>query len=301
MKALVTGVTGFVGRHLAAHLVNHGWTVAGISSDPLHTVPDVELFRVDLLDPIGLADAVRSADPRVIVHLGGLSHVGTSWKDPGEYFRVNFTGTRYLLHAAGDRRVVFASSSEVYGCVPEDEQPVQEDRAPDPQNPYAIIKACGEGLALDHGAVVVRSFNAIGPGQTPRFAMPSFAAQLAAIRRGAAEARIHVGDLSPRRDFLHVADVAEAYRIVMERGEPRTVYNLASGDACSIADALKLLQSLSGVEAEVVLDPERVRPVDIPLLRGDSSRLRALGWQPSRGLEDALRGIWTEALEKQTG
>ncbi len=300
MKALVTGVTGFVGRHLAARLLSHGWTVAGISSDPSQTVPGVELFRVDLLDAKGLTDAVRSADPRVIVHLGGLSHVGTSWKDPGEYFRVNFTGTRYLLHAAGERRVIFASSSEVYGCVPEDEQPVREDRAPDPQSPYAIVKACAEGPALDHGAVVVRSFNAIGPGQAPRFAMPSFAAQRAAIRRGA-EAKIHVGDLSPRRDFLHVTDVAEAYRLLMERGEPGTIYNLASGDACSIADALELLQSLSGVEAEVVLDRERVRPVDVPLLRGDSSRLRALGWQPTLGLEDALHGIWVEALEKQTG
>lgn len=300
MKALITGVTGFVGRHLASHLLSRGWEVAGISSDPLHTVPGVELFRVDLLDRHDLVEAVRSADPRAIVHLGGLSHVGASWQSPGEYQRVNFTGTRYLLHAAGERPVIFASSSEVYGFVPEDEQPIQEDRALDPRSPYAITKACAEGLALDHGAIVARSFNAIGPGQSPHFAMPSFAAQLAAIQRKKQEATIRVGDLSPRRDFLHVADVAEAYRILIERGEAQKVYNLASGEDRSIAEALDLLQRISGVEAVVVRDPERVRPVDIPVLRGDGSRMRALGWQPALGLEEALRGIWAEALEKPT-
>jgi GDP-4-dehydro-6-deoxy-D-mannose reductase len=210
----------------------------------------------------------------------------------GEYFRVNVLGTENLLNAAAGRRVVVASSAEVYGAVPAERQPIREEEPVDPRSPYAMTKAAAERLAYAHGAVVVRSFNLVGPGQAPSFALPTFAAQLAAISRGEQEPVLKVGNLSARRDFLHVDDGAAALRLLAETGEPGGTYNLASGQAVAIAEALDRLQAVSGVTARVETDPERMRPADLPLLLGDNRRLTALGWAPERGLDQALADLW---------
>ena len=294
MRVLITGITGFVGGHLATDLLQHGHQVFGLTSEG-GLFEGVELFEVDVRDRVVLEKAVAQSDPEVIVHLAGLSHVGESWRRPGDYLRVNFVGTRNLLYASEGRRMIFASSAEVYGQVPENEQPIPEDRPVSPRSPYAMTKACSEVIALDRDAIVVRSFNSVGVGQARHFALPSFASQLAAIERGEVEGVLRVGDLSPQRDFLHVADAAAGYRTLVESGEPGTVYNLASGEASSIEEALGLLRRISGVEAEVKVDPERVRPVDIPLLLGDNQRLRSLGWQPrENGLGRAMEELWRE-------
>jgi GDP-4-dehydro-6-deoxy-D-mannose reductase len=305
MRILVSGITGFVGRHLTAELLRRGDRVWGFTADPVEPLavrrsgrgtPDrAEVFELDLLDPEGVARLVARCEPEVIVHLAGLSHVGESWKRPGDYLRVNFEGTLNLLRAAPGRRLIFASSAEVYGCVPEDEQPLVEDRPLAPRSPYAMTKACAERVALDRGAIVARSFNAVGAGQARTFALPSFAAQLAAIRRGGRAPVLRVGDLSPRRDFVHVGDVVDGYLALIDRGGPGTVYNLATGRATSICEALDGLRRISGVEAEVVAEESRMRPVDIPLLVGDNRRLAGLGWAPRRGLDRALSEIWEEA------
>jgi GDP-4-dehydro-6-deoxy-D-mannose reductase len=172
---------------------------------------------------------------------------------------------------------------------------------PAPASPYALTKAAAERLALARGAVVVRSFNLVGGGQAASFALPSFARQLAAIERGEAEPVLRVGNLSARRDFVHVADAVEAYRLLAEAGRPGEVYNLASGEAVSMRHALDRLLALSGVAAEVQVDPERLRPVDVPALAGDARRLRELGWTPHRGLDDALAELWREARREAAG
>jgi len=298
MHVLITGITGFIGVYLARRLTAAGHRVSGLSSDPITRLPGTraEIFpRVDILDAAALEGVIARCDPQVIVHLAGLSHVGESWQRPGDYLRINFGGTRNVLRAAASRPVILASSSEVYGQVPEREQPIREDRPLDPRSPYAMTKACAEQLALDAGALVVRSFNAVGAGQARRFALPSFAAQLAAIEQGEREPVIKVGDLGPRRDFLHVDDVAGGYLALIERFAGGQVYNLASGQHFSIGEALERLRAISGVAAEVRRDESRVRPVDLPLLCGDPRRLRELGWRPERGLDDALRDLWQEA------
>jgi GDP-4-dehydro-6-deoxy-D-mannose reductase len=297
MHILVTGISGFVGPRLARHLLGRGDRVSGtflVDPPRFPGVEEVRLYEVDLLDAAGLERAVRDAAPDAIVNLAGLSHVGESWKRMGEYFRVNVIGTENLLAAAGGRPVVVASSAEVYGPVPEGEQPIGEERAVDPRTPYALTKAAAERLAFARGAVVARAFNLVGPGQAPAFALPAFAEQLAAIGRGEREPVLRVGNLSARRDFVHVDDGAAAFRLLAEKGEPGGVYNIASGRAASIGEALERLMAVSGVAARVEQDPERMRPVDLPLLLGDAGRLRGLGWEPRRGLDEALAGLWSQ-------
>jgi GDP-4-dehydro-6-deoxy-D-mannose reductase len=292
LRVLVTGVSGFVGSRLARLLLARGDRVAGTYLAERPELPGVELFEADLLDGPALERAVAAADPEAVVHLAGLSHVGEAWHRMPEYVEVNVGGTANLLVAAAGRRVVVASSAEAYGPVPEAEQPIREERPLDPRSPYGLTKEATERLALPLGAVVMRPFNLVGPGQAPQFALPAFAVQLAAIERGEQEPVLRVGNLSARRDFVHVDDGAEALALLIARGEPGRVYNVASGVATSIAEALARLQEISGVAADVVEEPARMRPVDLPLLKGDAGRLRALGWAPRRTLDDALADLW---------
>jgi GDP-4-dehydro-6-deoxy-D-mannose reductase len=251
--------------------------------------------RADVTDADAIARAVDDAAPDAVVHLAALSHVGDSWRRIPDYYAVNILGTENVARAARGRRWLFSSSAEVYGAVPEAEQPIAESRPAAPRSPYALTKAVAERAALATGAIVVRSFNLIGTGQLATFALPSFAQQLAAIARGDAPPALHVGNLAARRDFVDVLDAAAAFRLLLARGEAGTVYNLASGRAPSIAEMLERLRELSGVAASVEVDPARVRPLDVPLLRGDASRLEALGWRAERGVDGALAALWREA------
>jgi GDP-4-dehydro-6-deoxy-D-mannose reductase len=296
MHVLVTGIAGFVGSRLARCLLARGDRVSGTYIDARPDLPGVELFEADLHDRAALERAVRAASPDAVVNLAGLSHIGESWdwQRMPDYFQVNVAGTENVVRAAAGRPVVIASSADVYGAVPESEQPISESRPVAPQTPYALTKAAAERLALAHGAVIVRSFNLIGPGQAPKFALPSWASQLAAIRRGEQPPVLEVGDLSTARDFVHVDDGAEAYRLLAEKGERGGVYNLASGKAVPMRDALARLLAVAGVHAEVKEGVYPPRPFDIPYLSGDAGRLRALGWSPRRSLDDALRDIWRD-------
>jgi GDP-4-dehydro-6-deoxy-D-mannose reductase len=293
VHVLVTGIAGFVGSRFARHLLECGDRVSGTYLDAVPDLPGVEFHAADLLDRAALERAIRAANPDAIVNLAGLSHVGESWKRMSDYFHVTVIGTENVLDAAEGRPVVIASSAEVYGLVPEEEQPIPEERVVDPRTPYALTKAASERLAFLRGAVVARSFNLVGPGQAAKFALPTFAAQLAAIACGEHEPVLRVGNLSARRDFVHVDDGAEAFRLLIEKGKPGGVYNIASGQAFSIGEALERLMALSGVKARIEPDPERMRPVDLPLLLGDARPLRALGWQLRRTLDDALSDLWT--------
>lgn len=298
MRVLVTGATGFLGHHLVETLVGRGAEVLALALEPGSLPDGVEFLSADVCDRAALERTVAAARPDAVAHLAALSHVGASWARIPEYFDVNVLGTENVVAAAAGRRLVFVSSAEVYGAVPEGEQPIAEDRAPAPRSPYALTKAAAERTALAAGGIVVRCFNLVGRGQLPSFALPGFAAQLAAIARGTAEPVLRVGNLSARRDFVPVEDAAEAFALVLERAEAGSVCNLATGTAISIADGLERLRRIAGVEATVVEDPSRLRPVDVPLLAGDAGTLRRLGWAPRRTLEQALGELWAEALER---
>jgi GDP-4-dehydro-6-deoxy-D-mannose reductase len=307
MRVLITGVSGFLGRHLAAELVRRGGQVVGTAlahEQALHGLAVGEVSVLDVTDEAAVRRLVDAVRPEVVVHLAGLSHVGASWQRVADYFRANVLGCEFVTTAARalGAKVLVPSSAEVYGPVPAAEQPIVEDRPLAPSTPYALTKAAAERLALPAGAVVVRCFNLVGPGQAPQFALPSFARQLASIRAGRREALLRVGNLAAVRDFVHVQDACDAVVCMIERGQAGTVYNLASGVAVSIREALDRLCRLAELEVEVVEDPELMRPLDVPLVCGDSSRLQALGWAPGRGLDRALADLWasTWAAEAAT-
>jgi len=292
MRILITGVSGFVGQRLVRHLLARGDDVAGTYVGDRPELSGVDLQEIDLAAVEPMRALIGRVSPDAVVHLAALSHVGASWERMGEYFQVNVLGTENLMGAADGVPVLVASSAEVYGQVPAGEQPIDESRVPRPANPYAMTKAAAERLALARGATVVRMFNLVGPGQAPGFALPSFAAQLAEIAAGRHEPVIAVGNLEARRDFTHVDDAAEGLALSALSGAAGSIYNLGSGTAFSIREMLDLLVEVSGVEATVELDPERMRPIDLPLLQATSDRLRALGWKPHRGVRRALEDLW---------
>jgi len=294
MHVLITGVGGFVGTRLSRHLRDHGHRVTGTFIGEEPGLGGMDLIQVDLLDSQELGKVVAAVDPDSIVHLAGLSHVGESWQHPELYFRVNVLGSENLLRAAKGARVIVASSAEVYGAVPENEQPLAEDRDVAPMSPYGLSKAAMERIALLYDATIVRSFNIVGPGQAPTFALPAFAHQLKAIGRGEQAPVVQVGNLSARRDFVHVDDAVEGYRVLLEQGSPRKVYNLGSGRAHSIEAVLEELIRISGISPKVEVDPKRFRKVDVPLLVASTEPLQALGWAADKTLDQALEDLWRE-------
>lgn len=289
MRALITGGKGFVGRWLTAHLRAAGDDVAVVDAE------------TDVTDEASIDRAVAAAAPDAVYHLAARSHVGESWRDPLEVLRVNVLGTAAVLAAARrareDATVLVVSSAEVYGALGPDELPVGEDAPLRPATPYAASKAAAEDVALQawrgygQRVVVVRPFNHVGPGQPPVFAVPALARRVVEARRTGTP-QLTVGTVTTRRDFTDVRDVVRAYRLLVERGAPGAVYNVCSGEDVAIADIAGRLMALAGVDLELVTDPALVRPVDVPVLRGDPSRLAAAtGWSPAIGLDETLRDI----------
>ena len=254
MRYLVTGASGFVGSRLTRYLSERGDPVVATFVGAAPDDPVCEILPADILDATAVRAIIDRVRPGAIIHLAGLSHVGASWDRVSAYFRVNVLGTHNVLQAAGDARVVLASSAEVYGLVPEDRQPILEQTEVDPRNPYAMSKAAAELLAVEYGAVVARLFNLIGPGQSRDFALPSFADQLARISRGEGEPVLKVGNLEAQRDFLHVDDAMEALRLLAVEGRPGEAYNIGSGKARSIREVLDLLLAVSEVAARAEME-----------------------------------------------
>lgn len=297
MRALVTGAAGFVGGHLVRSLREDGVEVWAGSQEPLpaESGDGVRWITLDVTEPETLLQAVEAAQPDQVYHLAGQSSVAGSFQDPMGTWEVNAMGTVRLLQALPQGTAfVLASSAEVYGDVPEDRQPIREDTPLRPTNPYAASKAAAEmacaAAARVRGvrAVIARSFNHTGPGQDARFALPSFAKQLGCMDAGG---ELRVGNLDARRDLLDVRDVVRAYRALAERGQAGEAYNVCSGQAVSIREALEMLIAIAGRPVTVRTDPERVRPLDVPLLLGDAARVRALGWAPEIPLEATLRDL----------
>lgn len=289
-RALVTGAHGFVGRHLVAHLWAAGDEV-------------VELDRVagtDIVDRDAVVAATVAAAPDVVYHLAGWSDVGGSWTAASDALVANAVGTLHVLDAArigGAQRVLVVSSADVYGSVEPGRLPITEDHPLRPVSPYAASKVAADFLALQawlgHGQEVVRvrAFNHLGPGQSEHFVVPALAARIA---RNEIDGRddVPVGNLGTRRDYTDVRDVVRAYRVLMATGEPGAVYNVCSGRDVGIDDIAGRLLAMATRSMHLVDDPSRWRPVDVPVLRGDPSRLeQATGWRPEIALDQSLADV----------
>jgi GDP-4-dehydro-6-deoxy-D-mannose reductase len=289
VRALITGGKGFVGQWLAAHLKDGGDEVAVI---------DIE---TDVADGSAVRRVMADVVPDAVYHLAAMTHVGESWDDPSRVLRVNVLGTAELLAAARTLtrapRVLVVSSAEVYGVVRPEQLPLGEDTPTAPASPYAASKLAAEAVALQawrgfgQPVVVVRPFNHIGPGQSPNFFVPALAKRIVEAKRSGAGS-LSVGTLTTRRDFTDVRDVVGAYRLLVERGEPGTVYNVCSGRDVAMADVAAELLALAGTDLTFETDPALVRPVDVPVLRGDAGLLRrSTGWEPTIPLATTLADV----------
>src|SRR5919106_498466 len=305
VRAVVTGAGGFVGVHLVRHLEACGDEV-------------VQLERtfdgIDITDGPEITEAVVAVKPTAVYHLAGASDVGGSWDTPEETFLANAVGTLHVLAAsreAGAERVLAVSSADVYGRVAEDELPLAEDRPLRPVSPYAASKAAADALAqqawLGHRLPVirVRAFNHLGPGQSDRFLAPSIAARIARNERDGGD-EVPIGNLTPRRDVTDVRDVVRAYRLLITEGEPGAVYNVCRGEAVSVQQNAEALLGMAERPMRLVDDPALQRPVDIPVLVGDNTRLaRATGWPPTIPLQQTLADVLADwrspPRRRQTG
>ena len=314
MKALITGAGGFVGGHLTTYLLTHtDWDIIGtIFGREVTQSPDPRLaFRAaDLRDPKGVRALIRESQPTYIFHLAAQSFVPTSFADPWDTLENNIRAQLNLLEAVRqserETRFLVVGSNEEYGAPRPEELPQTEDTPLRPNNPYAVSKVGQDFLGLQYHlayglpVVRVRPFNHTGPGQSSRFVVPAFASQIARIEAGQQEPVVKVGNLEAARDFTDVRDIVRAYHLAVTEGEPGAVYNLASGQAQSIRGLLDQLLSYSEKEIRVERDPDRYRPVDVPVVRGSAEKFRQrTGWEPHIPFEQTLRDTldyWRERV-----
>ena len=307
MKVLITGIAGFAGSHLADLALREGAEVVGttLPNAPVENLAaswkDVATVSCDLTEPGAAAAVLRATRPDRVFHLAGASVVGTSWELRADVLRTNLEATYQLCEGLRRHPVpcLVVSSGEVYGVVPESEQPIPETRPWAPLSPYALSKASqelyveyyvrAEGLPL----TIARAFNHVGPRQGLGFVWSDVGRQIAVIEKGRGPAVLEVGTTTTRRDFTDVRDMVRAYWLLLDKAPAGGTYNTASGRAVSIQDVIDEFRACARCPIEVRQVAQRVRPIDIPILEGDASRLRTLtGWAPAipfrKSIEDVL-------------
>jgi len=289
VRALVTGASGFVGGWLVPYLASQGDDVYPMDKN------------VDVRSQSLVHNAITGYGPDAIYHLAGFAHVGLSWEQPQTALEINAIGALNVLEAARrcDRMptVLLLSSAEIYGEVTEEDLPLVESFPARPMTPYAVSKVAVEYLGLQahlaHGlpVITVRPFNHVGPGQPLSFFVPALAQRIIDATK-AGNATVAAGNLSSRRDFTDVRDVVRAYRMLVEQGEPGEIYNVCTGQDVSMISVAEAMTEVAGSTVTVVQDPSLMRPVDIPVLRGDPGKLKSVtGWSPTYALRDTLKDV----------
>jgi GDP-4-dehydro-6-deoxy-D-mannose reductase len=297
VKALVTGAGGFVGPHLCAHLRAAGDEVVD---------PGNERAGFDVTDREVVEEVLTRHRPDVVYHLAARSDVAASWRDPTGSLRVNVEGTQHVLdgaRAAGVQRVLVVGSAEEYGRVDPADLPLREDTPLRPITPYGASKVAASYVALQAWlgtgleTIRVRPFSHTGPGQLDTFLIPALARRIVAAERDAkANAAVTVGALDPVRDISDVRDVVRAYRLLMEKGVPGDVYNVCGGTGMAVREILDRLVDRAQRPVRVEVDPALLRPVEVPVLVGDATKLRAAtGWAPEHAIDETLDAVLAEA------
>lgn len=307
MKSLIIGGAGFVGAYLVRHLKNdlgQDVVVTKMPQEQVHVsgvnMDDIQVLDLNILEKDSILDLLREVHPDCIYHLAAQSSVSVSWKNPALTIDVNVKGGVNILEALRELdykpRVLFIGSGEEYGHILPNETPIREGNVSRPGNIYAATKACQNMLAKIYAdaygldVMMVRAFNHIGPNQQPLFVVADFCKQVAEIEAGSREPVMKVGNLSAKRDFTDVRDVVRAYALLMESGCAGETYNIGSGHAIAIEDILGIILRNSSVDIKVEVDSAKLRPVDVPIIEADTSKVyEATGWQPEIPLEQTIR------------
>ncbi len=314
MRILVTGIDGFVGSHVAEFLKNvedaeiFGTILGPDPADNLRTHDDIRLFQADLTNRGRITEIFFDIRPERVIHLAGQTFVPTAVQDPVGTADVNILGGIHVLEAARAVRdgegvepsVLVVSSGEVYGAVEPDRQPVREEHPLRPANPYAASKAALDLMAQTYRhtygmrVVVARPFNHVGPRQSPSFVTSDFARRFAEFSLGLKDPVLDVGNIHVRRDFTDVRDVVQAYWAMMSLDrEDEPVYNVCSGVARPIEEVIAILKEITGVDARIETNQQKLRGYDVPILLGCNERLRrATGWSPQIPFHDTIRDVY---------
>jgi len=314
MRILITGITGFVGTHLVKELDSSGAAIFGTAYPEMPEGWDASavegVFVQDVRDGKGLSSLVARILPEWVFHLAAVSNVKYSWQRRQETLETNLAGTLNLFEALREHsphaRVLFVSSSDVYGILSPVKKALREKDAVHPVNPYAFTKIGGEILSQFYAGiegldiVIARPFSHTGPGQSPEFVCSDWAYQIARIEKKQNSPVIKVGNIDAKRDFIDVRDVVRAYILLMQKGKKGEVYNICSGDAISLREVLNILLSFSSERIEVEVDPDKVRKIDLPLLVGDNRKVkRATSWAPKISIRQTLEDLiqhWRDHL-----
>lgn len=308
MRALITGISGFVGSHLAEHLIENGYDVFGSIrwrsrlDNIIHIKEKIKLIETDMRDSHSVVSLINDTEPDVIFHLAAQSFVPTSWNAPQDTIYTNVIGTVNLLEAVRSSKcdpvIQIAGSSEEYGLVHANETPIKETNALRPMSPYGVSKVAEDMISFQYfksysiKTVITRAFNHSGPRRGDVFVESNFAKQIAEIEKGAKDHVIHVGNLEAQRDFTDVRDVVKAYALSVSKCKLGEVYNICSEKSVKISDVLGSLVSMSKSKVGIRPDPARMRPSDVNLLVGDCSKFRKeTGWKPDIPLEKTLRDL----------
>lgn len=309
MRILITGITGFVGSHFADFALERGLEVYGScrwrskTENIDHLRDRIALIESDLRDLSSVQNLLETARPDFIVHLAAQSYVAASWHAPAETLNTNVISQVNLLeairsHGHAAPRFLVIGSSEEYGLVHDDELPVKESNPLRPLSPYAVSKVTQDLMGYQYfksyGLPIVRAraFNHEGPRRGDVFVTSSFARQIVEMEVGRREPVLHVGNLDAQRDYTDVRDIVRGYWRLLEAGEPGEVYNLCSGRAWTIRAVLDLLLGEAKVQPDIVADPARLRPADVPVVVGDGTKVhQAVSWEPRIPFEKTLSDL----------
>jgi GDP-D-mannose dehydratase len=309
-KVLITGITGMVGQHFAQSFRADGYEVWGIArvsaASRNEAIQDPSVIRCDILERDALMRHVMGLEPDLIIHMAAQAFNGASWDYEYTTHMTNYQGTLNVLYCARelkekkDVKVLLACSSAEYGDITPQDCPLKEDRLLKPHTPYGVSKAGVEMLGYQYFAnyglkvYLPRMFIHVGTGHPPATAIQNFARQLALIRAGKMAPEIHVGNLESARDFIDVRDGVAAMRLLLEKGNPGEPVNICTGKAYKISEILDMLVEISETDAKVITDPDLMRAADEPLLLGDDSRIKALGFEQKYQMRDTLTDVFND-------
>jgi len=320
-KILITGVNGFVGSHLSEYILNNNlaevYGTYRTKNDNFSNIKDImkkiELIECDITDSYAVDKTIEEIKPEYIFHLAAQAFVPSSWKSPIETLNTNIIGSLNLFEAIKKNNknitIQIAGSSEEYGLVKENEVPIKETNPLRPLSPYGVSKVTMDLLGYQYhqsyGLKIIRTraFNHEGPRRGESYVTSNFAKQVALIEAGEQEPVLKVGNLEAKRDYTDVRDTVRAYWLAAEKCIPGEVYNIASGKVYQIKEIVEILKKLSEKEFRTEQDPKRLRPSDVQILSGDSSKFRKqTGWKPEipfeKTMEDTL-DYWRNKINKK--